>query len=359
MNAFADPGAPATPAATNEFQPFADTMPQTQPNEYPTAFAQVMDEGVLASLRGWMAADSLLARALFLVMLVLLFALLLRLLLSLVLYVWPPSDSPFLVSGVLDGRTSLTIAQDPALQSGGAVLRSRNQESGLEFTWGLWLFINDAQLQGADLSRQHVVFSKGRPKTQAGPALLVGYEATDAGSEEAAAGARAPDRPGGANVAFLSVKMDMFDGMTQTLRVRNVPIYKWFHIALRAQNTALDVYINGTVTDHFVLSAVPKQNYSDVYVFPSAAETGASAEGSALAATPFSGYLSDLVYYPYALNAYRLYAVVQAGPNKAMAAANSLSTALTRGQGTDFLSTDWYAGAMRSGTATTVPATHT
>ena len=38
------------------------------------------------------------------------------------------------------------------------------------------------------------------------------------------------------------------------------------NIIIRVQNSAMDVYINGTITRSVELAGVPKQNYGDVFV---------------------------------------------------------------------------------------------
>jgi len=222
----------------------------------------------------------------------------------------------------------------------------------------VWLFVNGADLTAKTLDKQYVIFTKGSPKTQAGPTLLVGYESTQKGTVKPATKDTLLADTTGANVAVLSVWMDLYDGNTQILQVRNVPIAKWFHVAVRLENTAMDIYVNGNVAEHFVLPAVPKQNYGDVHVFPSGSELGASGSpDDPVASDSFTGYLSDLVYYPYALNVYRLNAIVAAGPNKSMAAANSLSTALSKGGSNDYLAGKWYSDAMNHSDAASSAAT--
>jgi hypothetical protein len=65
----------------------------------------------------------------------------------------------------------------------------------------------------------------------------------------------------------------------------------------------LDVYVNGTIVRRHVLNSVPKQNYDDVYV----AMNGG-----------FNGYISNLRYYNYAINLYKIQSLVSAGPNLKM-----------------------------------------
>jgi Na+/proline symporter len=86
----------------------------------------------------------------------------------------------------------------------------------------------------------------------------------------------------------------------------------------------LDVYINGVITKSTELIGVPKQNYGDVYV----AMNGG-----------FSGYISNLWYYNYALGTTAIQNIVQRGPNTKMADASA--TALAK-KDTNYLSLRWY-----------------
>jgi hypothetical protein len=85
---------------------------------------------------------------------------------------------------------------------------------------------------------------------------------------------------------------------------------KWINVLIRCQNTTLDVYINGTITKSHELNGVPKQNYGNVYV----AMNGG-----------FSGYISNLWYYNYALGATDISNLVTKGPNTTVVSSGSSS----------------------------------
>jgi hypothetical protein len=76
--------------------------------------------------------------------------------------------------------------------------------------------------------------------------------------------------------------MDTVTNNNNYLDVTNIPLKKWFHLAIRIQNTVMDVYINGVITARKVLAEVPKQNYNNVNVGYNSG---------------FSGQLSNLCYY--------------------------------------------------------------
>ena len=86
-------------------------------------------------------SNSLVAKIAFLLLVVIVFVLFLRLGTSLVTWVMSPTRSPKLVKGILNGRKSKIISQDPKDKHSVTILRSRNQTDGIEFTWSVWLFI--------------------------------------------------------------------------------------------------------------------------------------------------------------------------------------------------------------------------
>jgi hypothetical protein len=107
--------------------------------------------------------------------------------------------------------------------------------------------------------------------------------------------------------------------------VSGIPLQKWFHVAVRLQNTILDVYVNGTLSKRTVLPDVPKQNYADVYVCGNGG---------------FPGALSNLRYYPYAMNVFEINAVSWYGPNMT---ASTLENSIMKVQnGYTYISNLWY-----------------
>jgi hypothetical protein len=80
--------------------------------------------------------------------------------------------------------------------------------------------------------------------------------------------------------------MNTFNVINEEIVIPDIPINKWVNVIIRCQNTTLDVYINGTIARSINLVGVPKQNYGDVYIAPNGG---------------FSGYISNLWYYNYAL----------------------------------------------------------
>jgi hypothetical protein len=107
-----------------------------------------------------------------------------------------------------------------------------------------------------------------------------------------------------------------------TIDIDNIPINKWVHVALRLQNTILDVYVNGIVVNRLLLNNTPKQNYGNVYI----CQNGG-----------FKGKLSNLRYYSRALNVFEINNIVSSGPSLKVA------EEVKPTGGYNYLSTQWYA----------------
>ena len=239
---------------------------------------------------------------------------------------WNQSPAnPYLVPGMIYGSNSLAV-------SGSKVQRSDNQETGMEYTWTFWLQINDVP----DDSKQYShIFNKGngsynQTATYDTSNGAIKYpRGTGLATVNNAPGVYLTKTPNTSTEMSLHVVMDTVDTAVGpvTLDVTNIPMNKkWVHVAVRLENTILDVYVNGTISARLAMTSVPKQNYGDVYV----CQNGG-----------FSGFLSNLRYYSKALSAYEINQEVQGGPNT-----TASNLANMTGGSPYYLSPNWYFGKV-------------
>ena len=238
------------------------------------------------------------------------------------------------------------------------LLRSDNQETGLEFTWSVWLYITGTG-SGSVIHYQNV-FNKGNGTYNSHlDANVLGATANNAGSigstgntkdgtvvynwdNEATSGAIVSGIASVNNGPGLYVKshdltssllivMDTVDPLvpTQQLLVDEVPINKWFHLAIRMENTLMDAYVNGVITARASFTAVPKQNYNDVNV----CQNGG-----------FDGKLSNLQYFSKALSAFAINNIVRYGPDTTMVGA----TAAISGSSPYYIADSWFYSKIGS-----------
>lgn len=255
----------------------------------------------------FLTANTIIAKFAFILLVLVVFLILFNLGVSIVGYFSEPSPDPYIINGMIDGNVSKVVPQDPKQTNAIPIYRSNDQSKGMEFTWSSWLYLSDL---GKAAGKYQHVFSKGDGNIDSntnlstvnnGPGLYIS--------------------PMDNKLHIIMNTVSSTDPNT-TIDIDNIPIQKWFHVALRLQNTILDVYVNGVVVNRLLLNNTPKQNYGNVYV----CQNGG-----------FSGKLSNLRYYSRALNVFEINNIVSSGPNMKVAAD------MKPIGGFDYLSTQWYA----------------
>lgn len=255
----------------------------------------------------FLTANTIIAKFAFILLVLVVFLILFNLGVSIVGYFSEPSPDPYIINGMIDGNMSKVIPQDPKQTNAIPIYRSNDQSKGMEFTWSSWLYLSDL---GKEAGKYQHVFSKGDGNIDSNTNLSTVNN-----------GPGVYISPMDNKLHIIMNTVSSTDPNT-TIDIDNIPIQKWFHVALRLQNTVLDVYVNGVVVNRLLLNNTPKQNYGNVYV----CQNGG-----------FSGKLSNLRYYSRALNVFEINNIVSSGPNMKVAAD------MKPIGGFDYLSTQWYA----------------
>jgi hypothetical protein len=254
-------------------------------------------------------SNSTIAKIAFLLLVLFVFSILLRLGIGLLGYFLGPDDSPKLIKGMIDASIPLTIPQDPENSNSITVSRSTNASDGIEFTWSCWIFIKEITYD----NQYKCVFYKGND-----------YSSNP--DRASSKGLNFPNNAPGLYIApntnNLIVFMNTFKVINEQVTINDIPIGKWVNVMLRCQNTTLDVYINGTIAKSLKLRGVPRQNYGNVFV---------AANGG------FSGYISNLWYYNYALGTSEINALVEKGPDTTMTGSDAINM-----KNPDYLSLRWF-----------------
>ena len=270
---------------------------------------------------GFLNSNGIIAKVVFLIMVVIVFIVLFIVGINLIGYFLTPSQNPVIINGQITGNRTKTIPQNPA-SSLAQILRSNNQMNGIEFTWSVWLYYS-----GSIGDKYNPVFVKGdcsAPSSSEfcsinhGPGVYFGKN--NKGSNTLYI---LMDTVNTAAVPTKTIDTVDINALPPSIIViPNLPVSNYFHLAIRCRNSYIDVYINGTVVKSQNLMNVPKQNYYDLVVCPT---------------TGFSGYLSQLQYFSKALTVVEINSIVQKGPNLKDANQLNLGSSVNSS-----ISTSWY-----------------
>ena len=241
----------------------------------------------LEGTKEFLQSNSIVAKFAFLLLVLILFILALRLGTSLLAWIFSPKSNPILIDGMIDSKHMMRIPQNPGSTGAIPIQRSVNKKEGLEFTWSVWMYIDD--LTYRENEYRHV-FHKGNDNINLTNVPI---------------GMNQPNNGPGLYIApstnNLVVVMNTFNKINEEIIIEDIPINKWINVIIRVSyQNRLDVYINGRLARRHVLNSVPKQNYGDVFV---------SMNGG------FSGHTSSLRYFTNAIGTNEIQSIVNDGPN--------------------------------------------
>lgn len=261
----------------------------------------------------FLESNSYIARAAFILLIVFVFFVLLRVATAVIKYFIGRSSEPVkLIDGMHDGSTKL----GPLSQGFGSLYtipRSSNEETGIEFTWAVSLYIKD-QPTSSTAKYLHI-FSKGSVPT---------FTDTDTSNTQTEITTinQAPGLYFDRISNRLIVKMDTFNNGTSTINIESIPHNKWLNVLIRCKQTLIDVYINGQIAKSTILPSTPKQNYGNVYI---SEKNG------------FVGNISNLFYYKHALSINEIQTLLTNSVNTLTNSADGINAT-----NTDYLGFKWY-----------------
>jgi len=277
-------------------------------------FDSFKTDKTLSGTKDFLESNSLVAKVAFLLLVVVVFVIAVRFSAQFLAWLFSFNSSPYLFSGMIDAKTMKIIPQDPTTSGAITLTRSDNMSNGIEFTYSVWMFVDDLVYQEGQFRH---VFHKGNDNINyTNPPIGMNFPNN------------APGLYIAPNTNALVVVMNTFNNITEKLTIDDIPINKWMCVQIRVQNHQLDVYINGKLAKRLIMKGVPKQNYGDVYV----AMNGG-----------FSGYLSNLRYFNSALGTAQINRIVDSGPDMTM---NSSSMSQSEPR---YLSLRWFFTGNKDG----------
>lgn len=177
---------------------------------------------------------------------------------------------------------------------------SDNERSGAEFSYSFYLWINPSSFRQEE-GLLHIMH-KGNPT----PFPLM-----------------APGVFLKSNENKLRVYMNSSSTWNNFIEIENIPVKKWVHVVVMARANAIEVYINGNLTKKLNMDgAALYQNFGNLYLFSqrpcivNGAQMASLNGGILQIFGTFSGNMSNLYYYSYALSYTEIQSLVAAGPSR-------------------------------------------
>jgi hypothetical protein len=210
---------------------------------------------------------------------------------------------------------AVVIRQDPRNAKNTTLPLSENQLTGIEFSYTTFLYISDDTDDGTDGWK--TVFYKGyeqSPFPLCGPGVFVSSSNTSTATPT------------------LRVIMNTYDKWFNTVDVKQVPFNKWIHLGIVLRNNTLEVYVNGNLANKKSFNGtLPYQNYQPLVLFPGYKSSAIELNNTNNPIVPtklgippgenmtingkFSGYLSNMTYFAYAISYSELQGSVATGPS--------------------------------------------
>ncbi len=254
------------------------------------------------------------------------------------------SGDVYVLKGLTISNQERIISNNPNNEESVAIIKSINQDDGIEFTWNVWFYVNS--LNNTTNYEYRKIFSKGTSSSNNtvyssninnptdtnlpyskiinnSPGMYLTKYIPDTG--KIAPNIRFND-PTNKNDIALVVVINTFNSTTNSndfaefITIDKIPIGKWVNCSLNVKNRTVNVYINGKLNQSVTLQNVPTQNNYDTYI----------GEGGG-----FSGYISNLRYFNRSISYEEIRSINSYGPNL-----TSVDTINTTNQ--DYLSMNWY-----------------
>jgi len=242
-------------------------------------FDQFSDKKSMSGGANFLNSNGIVAKLGFLILVIFIFVVLLKVGTRILSYIFTPSSDPILLNGMKDGSTLALVPVDPNQPNAVPILRSTDQRDGLVFTWSSWIFLKQPELPN------HGCAPGACPEQQQRWRHIYSKGSDTMGTNGMMQPNNAPGLYVSNDYRNLAVVMNTFENPNEKIIIGDLPIGHWFNVIIRQDQHRLDVFINGTLTRSTILNG------------------------------GFSGYLSQVQYFAYALGANKIQSIIAAGPN--------------------------------------------
>ena len=245
----------------------------------------------MPSFSDLISTHSSMGKTVVLLLLLLLFAILFRMGTKMLIHHFGINTEPFIIDGMVAANNSTVVSTNPNIKDSVPILRSINEDKGVEFTWSCWFNIIDPYVSSETNYKK--IFSKGL------------YYDRDMDDEKKLYNnspglyLNTTDDKNVITVVFTTFSKDR-ENIIEQFDIDNIPIKKWVSCVITVENKLVNIYINGLIKLRKQLSNLPVQNYYDTYVGDK---------------NGFKGYISDLKYLNYSANYAEVQRIFTKGPN--------------------------------------------
>jgi Concanavalin A-like lectin/glucanases superfamily len=179
---------------------------------------------------------------------------------------------------------------------------SDNELNGMEFSYSSHIYVEKDNFDGAP-DEYRVVFYKG---SKNGPGRNM-----------------APGVFMNANTNKMRIYMAS-TGAQEPVEISNIPINKWFHLAIVMKGKHLDVFVNGNIVTRHDFATVPVLNYSTLYLLSTGDSNPTPQNPTVLFGDStyklkligaMQGMVSRLNYYSYAMSFSEIDSAMSVGPS--------------------------------------------
>jgi Concanavalin A-like lectin/glucanases superfamily len=224
---------------------------------------------------------------------------------------------PMTSSSANDSKIFVQDCNNKAAKNYAPLQVSDNQLTGIEFSYSTFIYISPDTDDGT--AGYKSIFYKGYidgPVPLVGPGVFVSSDNSSNGSP------------------VLRIMMNTYDTWFNPIDVQQIPFRKWFHLAMVVRKNAMEVYINGNMSNKMKFKGtLPYQNYQPLVLFSSlklssndydnSSGTTVSKRGippgeSFIVNGKFTGYVSNLYYFSYAMTYSEIQAMMNMGPSNVM-----------------------------------------
>jgi len=286
----------------------------------------------------FLETNSAIAKAVFLLFIIFIFVFLFIVGSKIIMFFFQPSNSPVILDKMISSGESKTISQNLDNPKSIPIFRSIDQYNGLEFTYSLWVFVeqppsNDKYAhifnKGSDNGRDNGILS---PNNSPGLYLYSGkYNNRDNTKYNTDSSINQLGMLVILNVFFDKIKTTKENSKNfpneERVYIDGIPLKKWVNIIIRVnQQNIVDIYINGTLTKRHKLKYPVRQNYDSININRD---------------NNYVGNLTSFKYYNYAIGTFEVDKIINDGPNLQTRRESNLAKSTGR-----YLANSWFYSGL-------------